>query len=88
VTHSAILPAEGNSMIRRSTQCFRNSKKRRDPLCSSGEVLSFASAARTTDTWGKITSRRMPPNGVLQQWAREMRCSIATVKKLWEQGVL
>jgi hypothetical protein len=75
-------------MIARSVTCFRNSKTRREPLCSSGDVQSFGGKINDHTTWGKITSRRHPPSGVFEDWARRLNCSVDTVRKMWERGVL
>lgn len=75
-------------MIARAPTCYRSRKKQRDPLCSAGEVLTFANHIQNHTTWGKITSRRHPPRGVFEEWARRLNCSVETVRKMWEKGIL
>jgi hypothetical protein len=75
-------------MIARVTNCFRNRKRDRDPLCSAGDVHTLANAVQNHTTWGKITSRRQPPPGVFEEWARKFKCSVATVRRMWEEGAI
>jgi hypothetical protein len=77
-------------VIARSPACFRNKGSRRYPLCSSGEVISLANGVSNGGTtWGKKTSHReYPPPGVFEEWARRLKCSVNTVRALWEKGVL
>ena len=75
-------------MIARSTTCFRNGKKGRDPICSSGDSISLANTVQNHVTWGKITSRKHPPAGVFEEWARKLNTSVATVRRMWEKGIL
>lgn len=74
-------------MIARSSHCFRNCKKGRDPICGTGPE-TLANTVQNHTTWGKITSRRRPPSGVFEEWARRYKVSVETIRRLWEEGVL
>jgi hypothetical protein len=75
-------------MIARSASCSRFRKKAREPICSAGEVHSLADCVQNHTTWGKITSRKHPPAGVFEEWARKLKCSVTAVRKMWEKGLL
>jgi|688.fasta_scaffold91286_5 hypothetical protein len=75
-------------MITRTPSCFRNGKKERLPLCSAGDHETLSTLATSSTHWGKITSRRHPPAGVFEEWARRLKCSVKTVRRMWEEGLL
>ncbi len=75
-------------MIARPTDCYRNGKKRRDAICKAGDVTSLADVVQNHTTWGKITSRRYPPSGVFEEYARKWKCSVEAVRRMWEEGLL
>jgi hypothetical protein len=76
-------------MIARSPHCFRAGKKARDVICSAGEIQSLALHVRSHTTWGKTTSKRpLPPQDVLERLAREMKCSVEKVRRMWEERLI
>lgn len=75
-------------MIARPPSAFRARKREREAICSAGEVISLAARVTNCTTWGKITSRRHPPPGTFEEWARRLNTSVSAVRRMWERGIL